>query len=170
MIKNSKVAEVLVPSATLATMAKVLVNQEPGVNIHTLVSALSVGRDENLTAIQVALALHGYSQEASKETRYKNESYPDSISRPQKVVYRLTYLRTAIFDQKVEFEQEVIYVDNSNVEECNAIHIGNKEIQTCSITAWENEFAKDLAPELIKLSGTEVPAKVLPRKKGYELQ
>jgi hypothetical protein len=168
MAKVRKSAEVSVPSATLAAMAAVLTSEQGSVSIHTLVKTLSVNRSEELVAIQVALALRGFAQEATKETRYKIETHSDSTWYPNKVVYRLTYNNTAIFDGLVEYEQEVIYVDNSNLEARNMVSLGAKEIQTCSISSWENEYAKNLDPDYIKLVGTSVPPKqATPRKQDF---
>ena len=166
MKKNQELVEVMVPSPTLKAMADILVSQEPGVNISTIVRALSVGRDEALTTIQVALALQGFAQEATKETRYRVE-VRESDWYPKTVVYRLNYCRTAIFDNIVEYESEVIHVDNSNVEPRNMTVLGAKEIQTCSITTWEG-YARTLDPNYVKLSGTAVPPKQpAPRKQDF---
>lgn len=168
MIKSRKSIEVSVPSVTLAAMAAVLTDEQSGVSISTLVKLLSVNRSEELVTIQVALALRGFAQEASKDVRYKVETHSDSNLYPNKVVYRLTYINTAIFDNLVEYEQEVIYVDNSNLEARNMVSLGAKEIQTCSISSWENEYAKNLDPSYIKLIGTSVPPKqATPHKQDF---
>lgn len=148
---------VQVPAPTMGAISRLLCKNAGGVNITTLVDALAPGRNRDLVAVQVAIAMNGILQEASKEDRFRIETSNNTYS-PKTVIYKLSYKATGIFDNKVTYTSEVIFVDNSNLtEKYRVVDFGSKAEKECTIETWENEFLSEVPEKYTNLVGTFVP-------------
>ena len=130
-----------VPAYTLQAITRQLTDKK-GVDITNIVNALAPGRDENVVAVQTALLLNGFKQEATQHSRLQIET-SKSRWEPKVAVWRLDYKATAVYDQRVYYGRTLIYVDVSNMNKSEgASYKPGTQIQEDSATysTWENEF------------------------------
>lgn len=128
-----------VPAYTLQAITRQLTDKK-GVDITNIVNALAPGRDEDVVAVQVALLLNGYTQEATKHSRFGVYT-SDTNYEPKTIVWRFDYKTTAVFDKMVYFDRVPVYVDVSNVRKGVSYEKVILAKTSCtSYDNWENNF------------------------------
>ena len=128
-----------VPAYTLQAITRQLTDKK-GVDITALVNALAPGRDEDVVAVQVALLLNGYTQEATKHSRFGVYT-SDTNYEPKIIVWRFDYKTTAVFDKMVYFDRVPVYIDASNVRKGVSYEKTILAKTSCtSYDNWENNF------------------------------
>lgn len=128
-----------VPAYTLQAITAQLLSGE-GVDITAIVDALAPGRERDVVAVQTALLLKGFKQEATTYSRYR-VSFSKRSWEPAIAVWRNDYVATAVFDNQVHYTSTLVYVDASNMSSDEKCKPGQKyEDQTTSYESWETNF------------------------------